>query len=231
MSRLLLFSRKVAPRSTLLSGLSLYLKNDEASGPHVDATGTVTAFTNNNTVLGSPGQIGNAADLVAASSQSLSHADVAALRGGDHDWAWSAWVNLTTKTVTRSFVTKRLLTDYEYQLYYSSAADRFGIYCNGVDLRATAFGAPATATWYYVYAQYNAVGNLLGISVNGGAIATAALASGGSATAGPVSVGIDTTLYPMDGAIDELKFWSARTLTAAEIAEDYANGVAGRPLF
>jgi hypothetical protein len=214
--------------STLPNGRVAYWKLDEASGVALDSGPNGLTLTDTNTVGAAAGQINGARLFVAAQSESLSRADTAVLRGGDHDWAWAMWVNLATKGTVRSFVTKRSGASYEYQVYYSSTLDRFAVYCNGVDLRPAGFAAVVAGAWYHLYAQYDAAANLLGLSVNGAALATAALASGGSATAGALSVGIDGAAYPMDGRIDNVQFWNARVLTPAEVAEDYANGLAGR---
>ena len=236
--RLLLFSRR--PRSTLLSGLSLYLKLDEAGGTRADASGNVTAFTDNNTCLSAAGQVGDAVALVAPSAQSLSHASVAALQTGNIDFTWTIWANLTSKAADRTLIGKGVTTavaDIEFWSDYKQATDRFrfviGDAAGAFYTVATAdvLGSPSTATWYHIAIWHDSAGDTINIIVNGGAadsITTAGRAV--PATAGALAIGSLVGSAFMDGLIDEVKLWR-RVLTIAEIAEDYANGLAGRALF
>jgi len=224
------------PPSTLLSGLSLYLKLDEAGGTRSDSSGNVTALTDNNTCLSAAGQVGNAVALVAASSQYLSHASVAAL-GVSGAFTLSVWARLATKTATMRLISKDDGASREYILYYDTSADRwtFAVFVGGVgggftSVVASTFGAVPTATWHYVVAGYNAVAQQVFVGVNGGAQNT---------TGGVASVFDGTSVFEIgagaggqyfDGAADEVKLWNTRMLSSAEIAEDRANGLAGRAL-
>lgn len=212
--------------TTLGDGLAAYWKLDEASGVGFDSGPNALHLTDNNTVGSAAGQVGTARQFTAAQSESLSHADTAALRGGDHSFAWSCWVYFDGLVTARILINKRAAAQYEYQLYASGS--RFRFYVNGVSIVGNIFGALATGVWYYVYVAYDAAADLLRMSINGVLETPVTLASGGTVTAGAFELGTDQGANFMSGRMDEVKLWNARILTTAEIAEDYANGLAGR---
>jgi len=225
-------------RSTLWDGLSLYLKNDEAGGTRADSSGSVTAFTDNNTTLGVAGKIGNAAAFVAASTQGLNHADAPSLRIATSS-TLSAWVKLTSKPGQMRLVSKDFApADREYLLYYEPSNDRYGfaVFVGGVGaglktVLASSFGSPALGTWHYLTAGYNAASQQLFISVNGGAVnTTSSVASAFGGTSALWIGRYQTGIECLNGALDEIKLWNTRVLLPAEVALDYANGLAGIPL-
>ena len=219
--------------STLLNGLSLYLKNDEALAvPHVDSSGNVTPFTNNNTVLGVAGKIDNAASLTAASSQYLSHADAAVFRVGTQSTTWAFWANFTTLPVSGACLfSKTAVGDLSYWCDYDGTSRlRFIVTADGATPHiavANALGAPSTATWYFVLCAYDGPNNRIGIYINGDLVGnTTAHAGGVWPGAASFKVGSRLPDEYMNGLVDEFGMWS-RLLTAAEIGLLY-NGGAGR---
>lgn len=221
-------------RSTLWDGLSVGYHLDEASGVALafDTNGPNVSLnlTDTNTVTSAAGQCGGARQFTAASNERFTHADDAAFRAGDISYAWSAWAKLDSKNNGRVIVAKLSGGVYEYQLYHSNAFQRWSFYSGGQEATASAFGVVPLGVWHHLYAQYDSVANLLGISVNNTTMVTAALANGVS-TAGAFYMGYDgiSGSY-FDGALDEVLFWKNRVLTVAERAENYANGLAGRAL-
>jgi len=228
----------LAPRSSLLNGLVAYWPLDEASGSRFDLVGGNT-LADNNTVTQTPGKVGNAAQFTAANSEYLDIADNAALSMGDIDFEIGIGVLLDAKVALRFALSKRLSAGSgtpEYQIWYDNSADRlvFSV-VNGTTLvSATAnnFGSPGTATWHHVHAWHDSAGDVIGISVNNGAANTTAHSAGVFDGTGNFHLGRNWnggTLY-WDGALDDVKIWKGRILTASERAEDYANFCAGRAL-
>lgn len=209
-------------RSTLLDGLVAYWKLDEASGNRLDSVGA-----NHLAPTGSPGnalgKVGNALALASASSQSVGVASNAVVQAGDIDFSFSVWIWLTTKAASQAILCKRSGAAYEYDLYYGVGTDRLRFFANGVEVAAATFGSPALATWLHLYAQYDSVANLLGLSVNNGTLNTAALATGGSVTSGAFAIGTESPGVYFNGRIDEVAFYK-RVLTAAERTALYNAG-------
>lgn len=221
--------------STLPNGLISYWKLDEASGAAVDSVGGNT-LTDNNTVTSAAGKIGTARQFTAANSEWLSIVDNPAL-SIIGDLTMSAWVWLDTKTGVRYIAGKNSLNSavtIEYSLWYSNASDRFTFSAgNGAAFHsavANTFGAVATGAWNYVVGKH-VNGATVQVSANGGAFDSVAHTTGIQDSGAAFRIGDDGGGAGrfMDGRIDDLKLWN-RVLTAGEIAEDYANGLAGRTL-
>ena len=84
-------SAAAAPASTLLTGLVSWWKLDEESGTRADAVGT-NHHTDNNTVGYASGKIGNAANFVAANSESLTLGIAGVIPFGTEDFSVSFWL-------------------------------------------------------------------------------------------------------------------------------------------
>lgn len=228
------------PASTLLNGLISYWKLDEVSGVAVDSVGANT-LTDNNTVGTAAGKVGTARQFTAANVESLSCVSNASLVAGGGDLTVSAWVWLDSTPANNSnrYIIGKRVGNTDYALYLNTTAggvQRFAFEIgNAFDgspiIMANTFGAPALATWYRLWAEFNATTKIMSIAVNDGATDSRAptvqvITDGaGVFRIGAVSGGGSH----WDGRIDDLKFWK-RVLTPAERAEDYANGIAGIPL-
>lgn len=220
--------------STLLNGRIAYWHLDEASGVALDSGPNGLTLTDNNTVGAAAGQINGARLFVAAQSESLSRANESLLQTGDIIYTFALWAKLTSKATRQTLLWKGVggaPTLDEYFLDYSNSSDRFRFVVGGnayTVATANVLGSPTIATWYYIVVAHNSTANTATIQINGG---TADSASTGAntppATAGAFRVGAYNSSLYMDGAIDNVQFWK-RLLTAPEIAEDYANGIAGR---
>src|SRR5262245_2022186 len=85
------FIRAAKRRSPLLNALMAHWRLEEASGTRVDAHGG-NNLGDINTVGQAAGKLGNAASFLAASEESLTIGDNAALRMGDINFTIAGWV-------------------------------------------------------------------------------------------------------------------------------------------
>ena len=198
-----------------------------------DSTGTVTALTNNNSVTFVSGKVGNCAQFVAASSQSLSHGSVPALEMGDIDWVLGAWVWLDTKSVDMVIVAKQDNSGTEYRLQYNQAVDcfQFNFSANGGVVAVNVGDAAAvnTGEWYCVLAWHDAALDTIYIQKNYETVYNNTTGGAGDAplTAVPFRIGARASTFPFywDGKIDAVHIWKGRILSAGERTAFYNSGL------
>lgn len=211
----------------LKTGLISFWELEEASGTRVDAHGS-NNLTDVNTVTQATGKVGNAAQFTAANSEELNIADNASLSTGDIDFTLAAWVYLDTLPTTGSIMTKWTSggNQREHMMIYQTGLFRFFVSSNGSassSVSATTFGAPSTATWYFVVGWHDAANNVIGISVNGTAN-TASYSSGVFDSSSDFRIG--TAGFGgafMDGRIDQAGFWK-KVLSTEEKTFLYNSG-------
>ncbi len=198
-----------------------------------DALGS-NNLTNNATVTFTSGQVANAATLN-GTSQYLSHASNATFQTGDIDFTVAAWVKATSLAATIDIIAKWTVTGNhrEYLLTYNQPTNRFRWFVSkdgtaSVSVDATTFGAPSTATYYFIAVWHDSVANVIGIRVNGGGADTTNTSTGVVSSTSVFGIGSrgdgGATFWP--GQIDEVGLWK-RVLTSAEITDLY-NGGSGR---
>lgn len=218
----------------VIDNLVSYWALDEASGNATDAHGSNT-LTDNASVGSTTGKVSGCRDFENGSSQYFSHSDNSDLSlGADQDFTWAGWVQLESTGGNRSFIAKSsddFLKNVEYLIRYGSGNNRFDITVGNGTTSAAAqsdtFGAPSTATWYFVAAWHDSAANQLGISVNAGAADTTSWSSGTQDTSGSFSLGAWSQANNFhDGLLDEVGFWK-RVLTSGDRTWLY-NGGAGR---
>lgn len=216
--------------STLLTGLSLYVKFNESSGNAADSSGNGFTLVNNGTVTYVAGKIGNAANFVSGSSQYFLLADNATISTADNDFEGSMWVYIADKAAHRVFFQKGWDVGYAEQLvFYNTGSDRFVFQMGNASGSVTAntFGVPAVTTWYHLNWSYTASTDTMRIAVNGTAD-TATWAGGNAGSDGDLKLGLAFGTY-LSGRIDALMFWSQRNLTGAERTEVYNGGTGVEP--
>ncbi|HJZ06154.1 MAG TPA: LamG-like jellyroll fold domain-containing protein [Patescibacteria group bacterium] len=198
-----------------------------------DTSGNGNTLTDNNAVASSVGKHGNSAYFNATNTEFLSLTDNAFVSTGNIDFTICAWANLDTKTTNRMIVSKREGSNAskEYELHYLSSSDRFRFLLgdgtgatDGVVVSANNLGSPSTGTWYYVCGWHNAATDIIGISVNGSYIDTAATGAVAPIdTSSTFRVGSQVNTNYWDGKIDELRLYKY-VRTSAQIAWDYNRG-------
>lgn len=207
---------------TLCTGLVASWKLDDLT----DATGRGNTLTNNNSATFVAGEIGNAVNLVAASSQSLSIAHNADVNPGDTDFTIGFRFKPTSDTGTYQalFSKKDGATADTMRLTWNGTMDGliFSIYNSGGGTAGSIAVAPgfSPGTSYCIIAWVNAAADTIHIRVNdtafiGDDTTNSAMNSGGSV---PFRIGMtDETgfTFPTDGVIDNFNIWH-KALSAGE---------------
>lgn len=220
--------------SPLLLSLVSHWSYEEASGTRVDNFGA-NHLTDNNTVTQAAGKVANAAQFTNANSEYLSVVDNPSLSMGDIAFSTACWVYLDSKTARRAFICKStgsIDATTEYRLDYSNSNNRFRFCVGNGTLSAvvndTVFGSPALATWYFLVAWHDPVGDTINLQTNNGTVNSAAYTGGSYDSGAPLHIGRrDATVNDyMDGRIDEAAI-AKRLWTAGERTFLY-NAGAGR---
>lgn len=216
--------------SFLNKNLRAYWKFDEASGNAADNSGNGYTLTNTNIATYTSGKFANAGTFASASSQYFTIADNADISVGNNPVTFTAWVNATTLGANRDILTKWGVAgtnaQLEYQLGYENATAKFyfsvGDGTNVGSVYASNFGAPTTATWYLIVAQYDPVKGLIAIGVNNSQMNTAAWTTGIQDNTYNLSVGRAgaNNFNYWNGKIDEVRIYK-RVLAEKEIASLY----------
>ena len=220
----------VAPN--MHDSLQAYWLLGEASGTRNDSHST-NHLTDNNTVTQAAGIQGNAAQFTAATSESLSIADNAALSMGDIDFTVCCWAYLDSTGVTRDLLTKHMSVGdqraYRLNIQASNEAffyvDPLGTSIGEASILATTFGAWTAATWHFVIAWHDATANTINIQVDN---------TGVNSTAFTLGVFDNTAAFQLgnsgnndafhNGRVDEAAVWK-RVLTADERSYMYNSGL------
>jgi hypothetical protein len=213
-----------------------YYKLDETSGARADATGRGNGVSESNGTISSvSGKVINAAHFVNASQSWLTRASTSDLQ--------------ITTSATFAFWMRSDLSAYyvlmgkwnnpggdrEYLLdltagyltWYVQKADNSG----NVTVQNNFFGPISSNMWYFIVTYYDAINNLIGISVNGTTFDTVSLVGGARASGVVFDIGGNTAYAPgtLGGDIDEFGRWN-KILSGTDIAYLY-NGGTGRALF
>ncbi|KAA3644794.1 MAG: hypothetical protein DWQ07_15420 [Chloroflexi bacterium] len=218
------------PDTTLLNSLQAYWKLDESSGTRMDAHG-FSHLSDNNSVTSGTGLLNDAAQFDKTNSEYLSRVDNDALSLGDFDFSYAFWVKLDSKGTSYPILTRyETASDRSIWMGYSGASDRFnfGLYNsagNGIGwVYADTFGSPSVDTWYFVYIEYDAANDTVGVSINNGRLDTSSTTGTPADGTAAFKLGYGAgSSYYHDGRIDELGFWK-RLLTSDERNELYNSG-------
>lgn len=190
-----------------------------------DSVGSAN-LTQINTPTYVAGKIGNAVNLVAASSQYGHRAD-AIFDRGDTDWHQGCWVRpvslpadglfyvIASKmdAVSDNAYTAYLITGGGLSKFGMQVFDGTGTLIGTVD--ADNFGAVSINTWYYVDWSHSATNNQVSIGVNGGTPNVAATTGAAGNSAADFQLGAVIGVLTWDGQIDSYTFFS-RELTQYE---------------
>lgn len=216
--------------SPLLTSLVAYWKLDEASGARADSAGS-SNLSDVNTVTQAVGKVANAAQFTAANSECLNIASNAALSMGDIDFTIALWVYFDALGADRALVAKynSFGTTRDYMVKFITGSNRFQFIVSpdgsaDATVSANSFGAPTTATWYFIVAWHNATANTINIQINDGTVDSAAHATGVFASSAAFRLGARADgIQFHDGRLDEVGIWK-RVLTSAERTALYNGG-------
>lgn len=219
-SGLLVPSAPLVPNG-LLDNLVYCYELNETSGTRADSHTSGLTLTDNNTVLSTPGKVGNAALFVKANAERLTHADNAIFDPGSaSDFEFTFWVKYTTLPTSGQswrFIDKiNGNTGYRFTVYNDTGTIRMQWTIGNADqgqpsVTATTFGAPSTDTWYFVNLRYATATRVAGISINRGTFDEMTMdVAGPTDSTAAFSLGgrTDGADY-LDGAVDQLAHWSA----------------------
>ncbi len=210
-----------APNS-LLNGLQFYYKLEDVS----DSSGNGLTLTNNNTVTFVAGKVNNAANFVAASSQSLTHADNAHYQPGTGDWSVSAWVKWSTSGGSYGFVNYGYADStggWAIQQISDRLVARIGDGTHNVFIFPS--GTYNDGAWHLVIATYHRSGNME-LFADNVSLGTANITSvTGSVVTSSIGfqIGTDATGGLLQGNVDEV-MGANRVWTSDEIAEIWNSG-------
>lgn len=200
-------------------------------------------LTNVNAATLATAKVGDGAvQLTAASSQSLTAPDSAALSTGDVDFWAACWVYADSLPAGGAFrviagKSGALSTAHEWDFNVDGTTSKIRFVVGGPSTFRTAAqsGTITTGQWYFVMGYHDAVNDLVAISVDGGAWTTAATT--GSAvpdTASLLRIGARNGSPDRfwDGRVDELSFGKSPPggilAKRDEIRDRLYNGGSGR---
>ena len=196
----------------------------EASGTRADLVGGMT-LTDNNTVGSAAGLVYPlAANLIAANSEYLSHADDASLRivGATTFEVWARW---TSGTNAPLFCKRGATNEYESGYYSGYGGMYLDVLSGGSLSSARSPLVPVSGTWYHLVMWYDPADRKARIAVNGGAVAAgAALPGAPNVSAAAFAICRDLAAY-WNGDIGPARMWNT-LLDAADRTALY-NGGAG----
>lgn len=204
--------------SSLLGGLAAYypLSNVLDSGPNG------LTLTNNNSVTFATGKVGNAASLVAASSQYLSLASNANVQIGGGSFTLAGWF-YANATGLGSLFGKQVT----YHLFTRSTQIEFRVF-DGSFWTATKVYTQAATTWYFLTAWYDSATRVASVDINNsGSPATVTTGTTLTDDGTAFAIGLNVSGFGyLNGLADEVGLWK-RVLTPTERTALY-NAGAGR---
>ena len=212
----------------VITSLVAYWSLDESSGSAIDAYGD-NDLTDDVTVASTTGKVSNCRDFEADSAKYLYRTSTADLSMGDVDFSVQAWVQIESKSTTRTILAKFATASAEYLLQHDNSIDRFQFVVKTLASTfktaiANNLGAPSLATWYLVHAWHDSVNNEIGIAVNAGTADTLANADGVQSGNDNFVLGLNNgSDNYWDGLIDEVGVWK-KVLTSTERTWLYNSG-------
>lgn len=201
--------------SSLHGALSVFYKLADVS----DSGPNALTLTNNNVATFVPGKIGDAANLVRASTQYLSRANNALLRpDATNGFTVACWFNRANAAAVHNLVAKGAFAtnNTEYILFCSNVVNRVEAFVGSGAALANpnvSTGIGALGTWNFIVLKSD--GATVSLRLNNGTPVTTALAGVVSGGSGAFNIGAANAANTLDGLIDAVGFWQ-RALTSAE---------------
>lgn len=172
------FDSAAAP-SPLLTDLVAWWDFENANDSHTNAL----TLTNNNSATFTAGKVGNAATLVAASSQYFSRAAHAAMQSSGGDFAIAMWIKATSLAGILHPISRWSGASDDWQCQINTDGSiLWRVYNNSgsgdafIDATKAA-GTIITDTWYMLYLEYDAATKKAGVSINNGTLSQSAAGS------------------------------------------------------
>lgn len=201
---------------------------DEVGGTRSDSLSGYTA-TDNNTVLSTPGQIGNAAVFIDTQEEWLSVPSNSDLQSGDVDWWINFWFFLTS-TDTQNFISKYNSSsgnDREYTVHFSSGGIFASTYSTGGLIGNPTITFSDLNNWHMLSFWHDASLSKTFLSLDDQASPVEAALTGNVRTTGAeVKIGAFETAPSrqfLDGNMDQVIF-AKRIPTALDVTTLHNNG-------
>jgi hypothetical protein len=220
------------PYASIRAKVSAFWNMDETSGNFLDATVNGLDLVNNNSVGSNGGGIlGNAAQFVSASNQSLSVTNnVFKADGSFTFWCWArrdtapSFGVLMAKSNGDAINTTSL---GEYWLYWNFGSASLQFHCNvaGSDAPLVGPALPEDGKLHFVACWYDAVNHLLGVQVDMGVAVTGSTGGAISTSTFPFQLGGFGNTRGWQGLIDAAGFAKGYVLSNHELNLIYAAGV------
>lgn len=208
-----------------------YLKQDEANGNALDATGRGNGLTDNNTVTSTTGILNGARQYTNANTEFFSANSTSDWSVSTaSDWSWSGWVYLDDYSTSRVIFSKLTFGDnskWEWnwfvqtngkiylQLNTNTAGEGAAVSCSTV---------LSTGTWYHVVITYTAADQKGRVYLNTVLDGTTGAFSGTMGSGGKVALGgYENGSFTHDGRIDEVGMWQG-LLNSTDISTLYGGG-------
>lgn len=195
--------------------LEAYWKLDEVSGTRYDSVGGYDLIKRNTDMTSSAGKINKGVQLSA--SGQLRNID--GVGNANRDFTVAGWLNMSSLAENAYLIMGvRDITDsITWAILYDAPLQRFTFSIDNTAPFITAPIVPATDTWYFISASYNAATKEISMRVNNGAPNT-------ETTTGTPPIGTGVLLGGAGSArIDEVGIWT-KVLTDEEITTLYNNG-------
>lgn len=212
----------------LKGDLVSYWTLNEASGTRADSYGS-NNLTDNATVTGAAGKLSTSSQFTAANSEYLSVADNSDLSMGDVDFTITGWAYLDSLGTARGALGK-WGTSREYLVSVSTGNQmQFFVTSDGTSGTAVSVTGTTvtltTATWYFVKAWHDSVGNTINIQVNDGTIHTTAHTLGVFNGTSELRLGSNEVApNHWNGRLDDWAIWR-KALSGAQGTTLYNGGV------
>jgi len=197
-----------------------------------DSVGAVTDLTNNNSVTfvsstpTPPAAVTNSAKFVAASSQSLSHADATGINIAGINASVQVWVYPTANTIAAISKNGGAFGSREYDIFYPFGTGATNpIRCRTDDNTTRSSSNISTSTWIHVVFTWNNTSKAFVCYVNGSQYSstTESNATAGTST---LYIGADSagTGNFWNGNMCLFGTWRNRILTADDVTALYNSG-------
>ena len=224
--------RRAAAANGLLNNLIAYWPLNEAGGANnaLDLHSNALTLTQNSSPGADTGKVYATARTFNGSTQYFSRASEAALQTGDVDFTVAAWVYLAATTNYQNIITKigSANSTREYQITYTSTGTKlifdWWLDASG-NLASAASGLISQNEWHLVECYHDAVNDLIGIALDGGAFATTA-ANGGNAGGAAFMLGQrELAGIAANGRIGPVAMWKSAAGGGGVLSEGQRNAV------
>lgn len=202
---------------------------DEASGSLLDSINSHDG-TETGTVASASGLFDGGRDFERSETDKFTVADHADFEVADTEYTVTCWFFPESMDVTQCAVSKAdgLGGAYLFNCCTSAGKAQIRVFASsgfGGEVNKTSTASLTASVWNLVIFKHSASGNIIGLSLNGGAFETSAITGGlYAAGAQDLRIGRDEFGDNVDGVLDELVFIKGYAFSDADAAELWNSG-------